>query len=86
MYPESECTSPPKNSHQFLVPCGDLRLKGADKGGPLHGHGLDDVVLQQDLDVVEGGQDAQPCVLVGREVEVHVGPVILHLHQRLFNK
>ena len=76
----------PQNSHQFLVPCGDLRLKRANEGGPLHRHCLDDVVLQQHLDVLEGGQDAQPCVLVGREVEVHIRPVILHLHQRLTDR
>ena len=76
----------PQNSHQFLVPCGDLRLKRANEGGPLHRHCLDDVVLQQHLDVLEGGQDAQPCVLVGREVEVHICPVILHLHQRLTDR
>ena len=44
------------NEHQLLLPRFDLHLEGLDEGGAPHCLCLDDVVVQQELDVIDGRQ------------------------------
>ena len=51
-----------------------LCLKGLDEGGATHGLCLDNVVVQQLLDVVDGRQDGGARLSVGDDCELHLSP------------
>ena len=70
-------------TNQREIPFVDVLLERLYERRVLHRRSLDDVIVQQRFDVVDGRQDAHSRVLVDDEVQVDSLPVALHLTQRL---
>ena len=66
-----------------MVPVVDILLKRLDEGRVFHGGCLDDMVVKENLDVIDGRQDADVRVLVWHEAEPDHLPLRLHLGQSL---
>ena len=71
------------NMDDSILPGLDLLLKGFDEQRPLHRDRLDDLVVQDGLDVVDGGEDRHPRVSVHDRTKDDVLPFTLHLQQVL---
>ena len=64
---------------ELLLPDPHPVLEGADVGGGPHGLGLDDLVVENHLDVVDALQDLRPRFAPVDVLEGHPDPLPLHL-------
>ena len=67
--------------NDLLFPLFDFLLKRFDERRAFHRDGLDNVVVENSLNVVTGGQDADAGVAILRHHEDNFFPLVLHLLQ-----